>query len=405
VGNNIKDFFTDALIERVRQTGIAQENVYHSPREGSHILSTAMPIYRDGLLLGSISVDRDYSEMQCLYAELGSAEQKLLLLKKEISKISDSFGDIIGRSLNFRRKIDLARQISTTDASVLLTGESGTGKEVFARGIHEQSGRKGLFVPVNCSAIPAELFESEFFGYASGAFTGASRKGKIGVFEMADGGTVFLDEIGDMPLFMQSKLLRVIQEREVVRVGGSKPVKIDARIIAATNKPLRELVEEELFREDLFYRLNVVEIELPPLRERREDIPLLVNMFNRRFAAKNKQPLKVISSEVIGKFLAYNWPGNIRELMNVLENMNVTAGGDLLESRSIPEYILRRMEQDAPLPASRLDLNDAIKKIEKKYILKAVAQSDNKSQAAALLNIPRSTLYYKAHEHGINLDK
>ncbi|MDR1242538.1 MAG: sigma 54-interacting transcriptional regulator [Deltaproteobacteria bacterium] len=407
LGHNIKQFFPDALIEQIRLSRIQQENVYHSPRAGTHILITVMPLYIDGIFSGAVSCDRDYSEMRKLYNELDNAEQQLLLLKKEISKITDSFGQMVGISPNFRRKVELARQIATTDANVLLTGESGTGKEVFARGIHEQSGRKGLFAPVNCSAIPQGLFESEFFGYSPGAFTGANRKGRSGIFEMANGGTVFLDEIGDMPMFMQSKLLRVLQEREIIRVGGDRTVKLDVRVISAANKSLRDLVAKETFREDLFYRLNVVEIELPPLRERKEDIPLLVDLFSRNFAAKNGQPLKFMASEVINKFVDYSWPGNIRELMNVVENMVVTGKNDLLFCKDIPDYILNRMEQHMEnRPSSQLDLVDAVKKLEKNFILKAVSLSNyNKSRAASLLNIPRATLYHKAGEYGIKLSK
>jgi transcriptional regulator with PAS, ATPase and Fis domain len=407
LGRPITELFPNALLEQVRQSGIARDNVYHSPREGTHILISARPFYVGNVLAGVISSDRDCSEMRRLHTELDTAEQKLLLLQKEISRISDRFGGIIGTNPAFRHQVALARQIAATDATVLLSGESGTGKEVFARSIHEHSGRKGLFVPVNCSAIPSELFESEFFGYAPGAFTGASRKGRSGFFEMAEGGTIFLDEIGDMPLFIQSKMLRVLQEREVVRVGGGRTIRVDVRIISATNKSLREMAAREDFREDLFYRLSVVELELPPLRERREDIPLLVDFFSRKFSSKNKKNLKVITSEALNALVAYPWPGNIRELMNVIENMLITCTGELLLCRDIPKYIVNRLTQAGEDRAqSDLDLAGAIKNLERSYIDRAIKISNyNKSRAAAMLNIPRATLYYKAREYSIKLTK
>lgn len=277
IGENIEDIFPDAIVNNVRKTGVSVENKYHSPRENSYILANSMPLYIEKVFKGAVSTDRDFAELSKLYFELENANSKLIFLENEVKKISGVFGNIIGKSPNIVKKIDMARQIAPTHASVMITGESGTGKEVFARGIHELSARKGLFVPVNCSAIPSELFESEFFGYCAGAFTGANKKGKMGIFELADEGTIFLDEIGDMPLHMQAKLLRVLQEREIVRLGGEKNIKLDLRVLAATNKCLQEMVRESKFREDLYYRLNVVEINLPSLRERKEDIPIFID--------------------------------------------------------------------------------------------------------------------------------
>ena len=402
IGQNIEKFFPDAIVNNVRKTGIPIENKYHSPRENDHILANSMPLYIENVFKGAVSTDRDFAELSKLYFELENANSKLIFLENEVKKISGIFGNIIGKSCNIVKKIDMARQIAPTNASVMITGESGTGKEVFARGIHELSGRKGLFVPVNCSAIPSELFESEFFGYCSGAFTGANRKGKTGIFELANEGTIFLDEIGDMPLNMQAKLLRVLQEREIVRVGGERIVKLDLRVISATNKCLQTMIEEDKFRKDLYYRLNVVEINLPPLRERKEDIPIFIDYFIKGFSAKNSKRIMGTHREVLNILNDYGWPGNIRELMNVIEHIVVTNKNGMIQKSSIPEYILSQAKKNESFKEYPLDLNKAIRELEIENIKKALDISkNNKSKAAKLLNIPRGTLYHKIDEYKI----
>lgn len=402
IGKNIEGFFQDALVNKVRQTNIPIENKYYSPKLNSHILANSKPLYIDGIFKGAISTDRDFAELKKLYFELENANSRLMFLENEVKKFSGTFAGIIGKSPNIIKKIDIARQIAPTHASVMITGESGTGKEVFARGIHEISGRKGMFVPVNCSAIPSELFESEFFGYCAGAFTGANKKGKMGIFELSNGGTVFLDEIGDMPLHMQAKLLRVLQEREIIRVGGEDIVKLDLRVIAATNKCLKEMVEAKTFREDLYYRLNVVEINLPPLRERREDIPILIDKFIKEFSLKNSKEILGANKDVIHILNEYDWPGNIRELMNVIEHIIVTSKSGFIDKDSIPEYILLKSIENNVKKEYPLDLKKAIAELEKENIEKALKMSkNNKSKAASLLNIPRGTLYHKIEELNI----
>lgn len=406
IGENIEDIFPDAIVNNVRKTGVSVENKYHSPRENSYILANSMPLYIEKVFKGAVSTDRDFAELSKLYFELENANSKLIFLENEVKKISGVFGNIIGKSPNIVKKIDMARQIAPTHASVMITGESGTGKEVFARGIHELSGRKGLFVPVNCSAIPSELFESEFFGYCAGAFTGANKKGKMGIFELADEGTIFLDEIGDMPLHMQAKLLRVLQEREIVRLGGEKNIKLDLRVLAATNKCLQEMVRESKFREDLYYRLNVVEINLPSLRERKEDIPIFVDYFIKEFSTRNSKKIIGIQREVLNILNEYKWPGNIRELMNVIEHIIVTNKNGMIQKNSIPEYILSQAKKSESFKEYPLDLTKAIKKLETENIKKALAISkNNKSKAAKLLNIPRGTLYHKMDEYKIKCPK
>ncbi|WP_229981549.1 sigma 54-interacting transcriptional regulator [Clostridium aromativorans] len=402
IGKSIEEFFPDAIVNNVRKTEAPIENKYHSPRKGSHILASSMPLYIEGVFKGAVSTDRDYAEVKKLYAELENANSKLIFLENQVKKISGIFGDIIGKSPNIVKKIEMARQIAPTHASVMITGESGTGKEVFARGIHELSGRTGLFVPVNCNAIPSELFESEFFGYCSGAFTGASKKGKMGIFEIANGGTVFLDEIGDMPLHMQAKLLRVLQEREIVRVGGEKNIKLDLRVISATNKDLRKMVEQNNFREDLFYRLNVVEINLPPLRERKGDIPIFIEHFIKEFSSANSKPIVKIQKEALSILNEYRWPGNIRELMNVIERIIVTTKNGVIQKSSTPEYIVSELKKNGRRKEYPLDLTKAIEELETDSIIKALKLTkNNKSKAASLLNIPRTTLYHKLQEYKI----
>ncbi len=319
VGANIREFFPHALVDEVRQTRVAQENVYHSPREGSHILISAVPLIIDGQFMGAVSSDRDYAEVSRLYTELGEAEQKLLFLSNEIKRVSNSFGEIVGNSAKFRKRVNVAHQVAPTDTSIMLTGESGTGKEIFARGIHEISGRKGLFVPVNCSAIPGELFESEFFGYAPGAFTGAGRGGKPGFFELANGGTLFLDELNSMPSELQPKLLRALQDHRVRRVGSSVETPVSLKVISALNASPSEAIERGQIRADLFYRLGVVMVHLPPLRERRGDISLLLNHFVDKFNRTIGKKVRGFTPAAFELLKSYHWPGNVREMEHAVE--------------------------------------------------------------------------------------
>lgn len=405
VGKNIAYIFPNAIVEHVRKEKVVVENKPHLPRENSHILANARPLYVEKKFRGAVSTDRDFKEVLTLYSELEQANSKLIFLENEIKRYSGVFGNMIGVSPIILNRISMARQIAPTSTSTMITGESGTGKEVFARAIHELSGRKGLFVPVNCSAIPNELFESEFFGYCSGAFTGANQKGKIGLFELANQGTIFLDEIGDMPLHMQAKLLRVLQEKEITKVGGANSIKIDARVISATNKNLNKMVKEGSFREDLFYRLNVIEIQLPRLKERFEDIPILINHFLKEFANKNGRVIKAIDIEATKILLNYDWPGNIRELMNVVEHMVVISDTEKIYKSSIPNYILLADKNtNLSLDNYPLNLNLAIKSLEQETIKRALSiAKNNKSKASKLLNIPRATLYHKIQEYNINI--
>ncbi|KDR93868.1 PAS domain S-box-containing protein [Peptoclostridium litorale DSM 5388] len=396
LGKNVQDFFPDAAIGQVLKNKKEIHNKYHSPRKDTHIVISALPIYLGGEFVGVVSTDRNVTEVMQLSQKLENAKTKLSFLEDEVKRFSGSFGNIIGNSPKLMKRIEIARRVSKSDASIIITGESGTGKEVFARAIHEHSEKKGLFVPVNCSAIPGELFESELFGYDPGAFTGANRKGKMGIFELANGGTIFLDEIGDMPMYMQAKLLRVLQEKEIMRVGGEKRIKIDARIVSATHKDLKKMVENGEFREDLFYRLNVVEIDLPPLRDRRGDILMLVEHFLNEICKKSGRNLPTIEKDVIRLIQNYEWKGNIRELKNTVEHLIVLNSEDNIDMAIVPEYIIENATVKEIKDQYPLDLGVAMEKLEKNSIKRALEMTDgNKAKAAKLLNIPRSTLYYK----------
>ncbi|WP_461205443.1 sigma-54 dependent transcriptional regulator PrdR [Clostridium sp. DL1XJH146] len=402
LGKPIKNFFPNALILKVLKTKVAYENVNHEPKKDCHMIITSSPIWIDGEFAGAVSTDRDISKVKKLASELQKANDTLKFLQGEMNRYSQAdFGGVVGKSKQIIDKIEIARKVAGTKAAILITGESGTGKEVFSRAIHNYSGEKGHFIPVNCSAIPDGLFESEFFGYEQGAFTGANKKGKIGLFEMAQGGTIFLDEIGDMPLFMQAKLLRVLQEKQIIRVGGNKYIPINTRVISATNKNLIKMVENDEFREDLYYRINVVEINLPPLRKRKGDIPLLVNTFLEELSKKNGKKIPQIDKNTMKIIQNYRWKGNIRELKNTIENLIVLSKDEYITSDLIPEYMIKDMDKKV-INDENLDLKQSIKELEIKLIKKALVEGKgNKAKAAELLNIPRATLYYKMDSYKI----
>jgi two-component system response regulator HydG len=317
-------------------------------------------------------------------------------LQRRIEQTSE-YGGIIGKDPKMQVVYKLIEDIAPSDASVLIQGESGTGKELVANAIHRKSLRKSKpFVVINCAAYPSTLFESEIFGHEKGAFTGAIRQ-KIGRFEQADGGTIFLDEIGEIPPSAQIKLLRVLQSQKFERIGGNQTISIDVRILAATNKDLLKEVKNDRFREDLFYRLNVIPIKLPPLRIRRNDIPLLARYFQKRFTAEMGEDTKDFSSEVMRRLLDYDWPGNVRELENSIEHAVVLSKGSRIELTHLPA-VLGRSRQDLNSASSSRSLFDN----EKRHLLEVMEECDwNKSQAARRLGISRSTLYDKLKKYHV----
>ena len=309
--------------------------------------------------------------------------------------------EMIGESPAVREVREQIRIVAPTRASVLITGENGTGKELVARAIHAASRRgEGPFVEVNCAAIPEDLIESELFGHEKGAFTGAASR-RRGKFDLADGGTLFLDEIGDMSLKTQAKILRVLQEMRFERVGGSRSHEVDVRVIAATNKDLEEEIREGRFREDLYYRLNVVPIRVPPLRERVEDIPLLFEHFVRVCCAEEKREIVEVDPAVPGVLQAYPWPGNVRELKNVAERMVIMCRGPRITVDDIPPSV-RREAPAGTLPAEGMTLREARRAFERQFIVRHLSRSEwNVPQAAERIGLDRSSLYKKMKELGI----
>ncbi|RJQ55369.1 MAG: sigma-54-dependent Fis family transcriptional regulator [Desulfobacteraceae bacterium] len=323
------------------------------------------------------------------------------LLKENLGRHFDT-QNIIGRSPAMVRLLETVAQVAPSEATVMITGESGTGKELIAGAIHFNSPRKkGPFVKINCAAIAETLLESELFGHERGAFTGADRR-KEGKFLQADKGSLFLDEVSEMSLTMQVKLLRVLQERELTRVGGEAVLPIDVRVIAATNKDLPEQIKEGRFREDLYYRLNVVSLHLPPLRHRREDIPLLADHFLKHFSEKNRRELKGISPNAMDRLIRYDWPGNVRELMNAIERGVVLAQADYLDEEIFP--IIQRSDSDgqAATPIGDRIEGAPLEEVERATILRTLeSTAGNKSEAARRLGITRKTLHKKLKKYGV----
>ena len=314
-------------------------------------------------------------------------------------------GEIVGRSSAVRALVDQIARVAGTQARVLVTGENGTGKELVARAVHAQSGRaKGPFIEVNCAAIPGELIESELFGHMKGSFTGAVAD-RAGKFEQADGGTLFLDEIGDMSLAAQAKVLRVLQEGEVTRIGGSKVRKVDVRVVAATNKRLEDEIKEGRFREDLYYRLNVVPIVVPPLRDRREDIPMLVQHFCTRLAAEGQVPSKQLDAAAVERLTAHDWPGNIRELRNTVERLLILAPGPRVTAGDVERLVGARAGEptDALAGLEQYETWEAFKlAAERAFLQVKLRQFDwNVAETARALDMPRSNLYKKIERHGL----
>ncbi len=317
-------------------------------------------------------------------------ENENLLLKQELGQ-HFNFDNLIVQSPAMEKVVQVASRLAQSDSNVLILGESGTGKNLIAKAIHYNSRRKDKpLITVNCPSIPDQLLESELFGHVKGSYTGAisDRRGK---FELADGGTIFLDEIGDLKPELQAKLLRVIQEKEFERIGENKPIKVDVRIISATNRDLKKLVEENRFREDLYYRLSVVPIIIPPLRERTEEIPALIDMMLKKLALDRKIR---ITPRALSRLQTYHWPGNVRELENIIEQMVVLSGKDVLDEEDLPETL----RQSASADAERWDSGEILplRQLEKQAIERALQMADgNQSQAARLLEIPRHVLIYK----------
>ena len=354
----------------------------------------------EGALRLVVCNTRDVSDLKRMERELQSVKEESQRAHNELAYLQGLQAEgqtLFYRSAAMKGTMELVSIVAGTDVTVLITGESGTGKELIANEIYQHSTRKGRpFIKVNCAAIPEELLESELFGYESGAFTGAKQTGKTGMFELANTGVILLDEIGELSLPLQTKLLRVIQERELIRLGGTKPVKLDLRVIAATNKNLREEVRSGRFREDLYYRLNVVPIELRPLRERKEDIPLLVQKFCEVFQKKYSKSV-TISQEGVSLLMEYHWPGNIRELENLMERLVVTSSSGSISRGAVFQALNPGGLPFPDLKADGQTLKSRLQAFEREIIMHTLEQEGSFRKAAKVLGVDHSTLVKKVH--------
>jgi len=400
-------FYSESVVLKVLKQH-KQISMLQTARNGKEIMVTGTPIIKNDEIIRVIVNVRDLSELTDLKNELEDIRQKNNKYKSELQYLRQErtrFDGMVVQSKEMEKVVDLAILIAPVDTTVLIQGESGAGKEVIARLIHDHSKRKDkAFVKIDCSAIPETLLESELFGYEKGAFTGANREGKIGIIELAQEGTLFLDEIGDMPINMQVKLLRVLQDHEIHRIGGQKPIQVDIRIIAATNKDLKNMVEAKAFREDLYYRLDVVPIYIPPLRKRRKDIQSLSMHFLERFNHRYNLN-KTIKPEVLKSMIEYDWPGNVRELENMVERLIVTSKYQAITMIDLPRVLKRGLQTGKNLlPVNISPFKDAMDKYEKELLLHIVGEGHGMKEIADILQLDVSTVRRKLRKHQITLN-
>ncbi|MBS4191703.1 sigma 54-interacting transcriptional regulator [Bacillus sp. FJAT-49705] len=370
--------------------------------KGNYMIANRIPILSNGQVVGAFGTVffRDTREWMKMNSHVKSMLTKIQSYIQDIDRsVKYSLDDLLGKSKEIEGLKGKVKMIAASDISVLIRGESGTGKELFAHSIHQLSNRSHQpFVKINCGAIPENLLESELFGYEEGAFTGAKKGGKKGKFQLADGGTLFLDEIGDMPLNMQVKLLRVIQEGEIESIGSTESVSVDVRIIAATNRPLEKMMEEKRFREDLFYRINVVPFTIPPLRERMDDIPVLLDYFIKKITKKSGKRISFFEDEVLERFTQYSWPGNIRELENVIEASVHLTNNEVISLDSLPDYL----KESSVFPVGSKKLKEILEETEKRVLIQSLNKfNDDKLEAAKALGISKSSMYEKLKKYGI----
>lgn len=391
---------------KVVETGKPQTVIINTIA-GRQVLSTGVPVFdKNGKIHRIYCNLRDITELNSLKEKYEQSERlvsKYLLELHEVKKRYTIQSEFIARNERMKQILETTYRIARVDATVLITGESGVGKDLIARIIHEASYRKetGSFVKINCGAIPAELLESELFGYERGAFTGANREGKAGYFEIADKGTLFMDEVGDLPLKLQVKLLSAIQDQEVTRLGGTKPKKIDTRIVAATNRDLEQMIKAGRFREDLYYRLNVVPVSIPPLRERRDEIPFLLVHYLEKYNKKYNLRTRM-SKELIDVLSSYKWPGNVRELANLIEHLVVVTNEELLKPEHLPMKYNTATEGNYMEFSELTSLKEAMEMFESKVIRTALIQCSTLEEAAHKLGISLSTLTRKKRKVRVN---
>jgi len=366
-----------------------KSGTYVSVKKDASVLTDS-----DDLLVGALEIYHDISELE-------KKDRQIEALSQRVNE-DGGFCGMIGKSTAMKRVFQIVEKVAQSDAPVLITGESGTGKELVAQAVHRMGTRRdGPLVQFNCAALNPSLLESELFGHVKGAFTGAYRHRK-GRFEAAQGGDIFLDEIGDLPLSLQAKLLRVLEMKQVERVGDHAPINVDVRIITATNRNLSERIEQGKFREDLYFRINVVPVHLPPLRDRVDDIPMLVNVFMQRLRQSTRKKLQGIDSEVMDFFMRYGWPGNIRELKSALEYAFVVAESGVIHLDHLPKNLIPSQDTP-PSPSEPLDPKE---KEERAALLKALQQSKgNRTKAAKILNVHRMTVWNRMRKYGIHINQ
>ncbi|MFD4819235.1 sigma-54 interaction domain-containing protein [Peribacillus butanolivorans] len=403
IGKHVTEIIENTRMHLVAKTG-KQEVAELQKIKDNYIIATRSPILKQGKIVGAVGkiLFKNVGQFTALSKRVNLLEMELKKYKgdfRERNKASYTFDHIMGKSPALMEVKVQARIAAKSDSNVLILGESGTGKELFAHSIHNESRRAmGVFVKVNCAAIPAELLESELFGYEEGSFTGAKKGGKAGKFEAADGGTIFLDEIGELPLHMQVKLLRVLQEKEIERVGSTGSVQIDVRVIAATNRNLEEMVSKGEFRLDLYYRLKVMQIHVPSLRKRLEDVEILVNYFVEKYQNLMKKRVQGMSDQALRLLRLYKWPGNIRELENIIERaLNIVEEEEMIDSKHLPEEITGYKEL-VPIRT----LAEVMEETERATIFSCLEMtSGNKSETAKRLGVSRTTLYEKMNKYGL----
>ncbi len=402
-----KPSVTAHVLERKKEVQVMQETL-----SGKVVMATGIPIFdQNGSLIRVISFSHDLTELRQLKDDYEFLKMQMKHLKTEIEefRIKETQADgIIIKSKKIKKVVSLINRVAKSDATAVLLGESGVGKSMFARAIHNRSLRhKEAFIEVNSSAIPDTLFESEVFGYEPGAFTGANKEGKIGLIELANQGTLFFDEIAEIPLNQQVKLLKVLEERRIFRVGGSQPIDVDFRLVAATNKDLQKMVEEGSFREDLYYRLNVVPITIPPLRERVEDIFHLASYFLNKYNEKYKSN-KTFHSNTIKAIQSYHWPGNVRELENLIERLVVTSESDIIKQNLLPFHTTTSYidEQDDQLmnvfDQTNFTLKHALEEVEMYWLRRAYRQYKTTYEIAKALGISQATVVRRLKKYNIS---
>ncbi len=411
-GRNMQDLVEEGVYSESVSLLVMEERepvtIIHEIKTGKEVLITGNPVFdEEGNVVRVVTTVRDIAELNSLKQQLAETRKLSRRYHSELAQLrlqQLDLDDVVIQSEAMENVIKLALRVGEVNSTVLITGESGVGKEIVSKIIHRtRHGHKGSLIKVNCGAIPENLLESELFGYDKGAFTGARKEGKPGLFEVAEGGTLFLDEIGELSLNLQVKLLRAIQEKEIVRVGGVKPIKINARIIAATNRNLEHMVNEGKFREDLYYRLNVVPIYVPPLRERQEDIIPMIYHFLERFNGQFKT-MKKFDSEALQALERYDWPGNVRELENTVERLVVLTNNDLIQIEDLPEYI--RIDEYLKTPSdiivpNLMPLNEAVEEVEKQLIMKTLQKYSTTREVAKVLGVSQPTIVRKMKKYGL----